>query len=124
MGGRGASGVWRERDSPGRYQSRTMHLTLRIPMCGIAGFVALQSRPLASRAVLERMVEAVRHRGPDAAGVYLDERAALGHRRLSIVDLAGGKQPLSTPDGNVWITFNGEIFNYVELTAEIGRAHV
>jgi asparagine synthase (glutamine-hydrolysing) len=88
-------------------------------MCGIAGFVALQSRPLPSRAVLERMVEAVRHRGPDAAGVYLDERAALGHRRLSIIDLAGGKQPLSTPDGNVWVTFNGEIFNYVELTAEL-----
>ena len=95
-------------------------------MCGIAGFVALQSRPLPSRAVLERMVEAVRHRGPDAAGVYLDERAALGHRRLSIIDLAGGKQPLSTPDGNVWVTFNGEIFNYVELTAELvsrGRNH-
>ncbi len=88
-------------------------------MCGIAGFFALTPRPLAPRAVLERMVEAVRHRGPDAAGVYLDERAALGHRRLSIIDLAGGKQPLSTPDGNVWITFNGEIFNYVELTAEL-----
>src|SRR5258706_6853792 len=88
-------------------------------MCGIAGFVALQSRPLPSRAVLERMVEAVRHRGPDAAGVYLDERAALGHRRLSIIDLAGGKQPLSTPDGNIWVTFNGEIFNYVELTEEL-----
>ncbi|MBV9190958.1 MAG: asparagine synthase (glutamine-hydrolyzing), partial [Betaproteobacteria bacterium] len=88
-------------------------------MCGIAGYFALQPRPLAPRAVLERMVEAVRHRGPDAAGVYLDRRAGLGHRRLSIIDLAGGKQPLSTADDNLWVTFNGEIFNYVELTEEL-----
>ncbi|HYR36345.1 MAG TPA: asparagine synthase (glutamine-hydrolyzing) [Burkholderiales bacterium] len=89
-------------------------------MCGIAGFFALTPRPLAPRGVLERMVEAVRHRGPDDAGVYLDGRAGLGHRRLSIIDLAGGKQPLSTADGELWVTFNGEIFNYVELTAELG----
>jgi len=88
-------------------------------MCGIAGFFALQPRPLAPRSVLERMVEAVRHRGPDAAGVYLDRRAGLGHRRLSIIDLAGGRQPLSTADGKLWVTFNGEIFNYVELTEEL-----
>ena len=94
-------------------------------MCGIAGFFALQPRPLAPRAVLERMVEAVRHRGPDEAGTYLDARAGLGHRRLSIIDLSGGKQPLSTADGGLWITFNGEIFNYVELTAElVGRGRV
>ena len=94
-------------------------------MCGIAGFFALQPRPVAPRAVLERMVEAVRHRGPDAAGIYLDSRAGLGHRRLSIIDLSGGKQPLSTADGELWITFNGEIFNYVELTAELaGRGRV
>ena len=64
-------------------------------MCGIAGFFALSPRPLAPRAVLERMVEAVRHRGPDDGGVYLDDRVGLGHRRLSIVDLSGGRQPLS-----------------------------
>src|SRR5204862_222177 len=64
-------------------------------MCGIAGFFALTPRPLAPRGVLERMVEAVRHRGPDDAGVYLDRRAGLGHRRLSIIDLAGGRQPLA-----------------------------
>ncbi|HEY3076454.1 MAG TPA: asparagine synthase (glutamine-hydrolyzing) [Burkholderiales bacterium] len=91
-------------------------------MCGIAGFFALTPRPLAPRGVLERMVEAVRHRGPDDAGVYLDRRAGLGHRRLSIIDLAGGRQPLATADEKLWVTFNGEIFNYVELTAElIGR---
>ena len=88
-------------------------------MCGIAGFFALQPRALAPRAVLERMVEAVRHRGPDDAGVYLDRRVGLGHRRLSIIDIAGGRQPLSTADGNLWVTFNGEIFNYVELTGEL-----
>src|SRR3989442_8560297 len=88
-------------------------------MCGIAGFFALTPRPLAPRGVLERMVEAVRHRGPDDAGVYLDRRAGLGHRRLSIIDLAGGRQPLATADEKLWVTFNGEIFNYVELTAEL-----
>ncbi|HET7362545.1 MAG TPA: asparagine synthase (glutamine-hydrolyzing) [Burkholderiales bacterium] len=91
-------------------------------MCGIAGYFALTPRSLAPREVLGRMVEAVRHRGPDDGGIYYDGRAALGHRRLSIIDLAGGKQPLATADGNLWVTFNGEIFNYVELRDElIGR---
>ena len=88
-------------------------------MCGVAGYFALTPRRLAPREVLSRMVEAVRHRGPDDAGVYYDGRAALGHRRLSIIDLAGGKQPLATADGNLWVTFNGEIFNYVELRDEL-----
>src|SRR5919202_1293813 len=61
-------------------------------MCGIAGYFALTPRPLASREVLARMVEAVRHRGPDDGGVYYDGRAALGHRRLSIIDLSGGRE--------------------------------
>ena len=88
-------------------------------MCGIAGYFALTPRPLAPREVLARMVEAVRHRGPDDGGIYYDGRAALGHRRLSIIDLAGGKQPLATAEGNLWVTFNGEIFNYVELRDEL-----
>ena len=88
-------------------------------MCGIAGYFALTPRSLAPREVLARMVEAVRHRGPDDAGIYYDGRAALGHRRLSIIDLSGGKQPLATADGNLWVTFNGEIFNYVELRDEL-----
>src|SRR3954467_4238506 len=88
-------------------------------MCGIAGYFALTPRSLAPREVLGRMVEAVRHRGPDDGGIYYDGRAALGHRRLSIIDLAGGKQPLSSADGNLWVTFNGEIFNYVELRDEL-----
>src|SRR6185503_12799318 len=93
-------------------------------MCGIAGYFALAERPLAPRAVLERMVEAVRHRGPDEGGVHIEPRVALGHRRLSIIDLAGGRQPLATADGSLWVTFNGEIFNYVELReALIARGH-
>src|SRR5690242_4553081 len=88
-------------------------------MCGIAGYFALTPRALAPREVLSRMVEAVRHRGPDDGGVYYDGRAALGHRRLSIIDLSGGKQPLSTADGRLWVTFNGEIFNYVELRKDL-----
>ena len=88
-------------------------------MCGIAGYFALTPRSLAPREVLARMVEAVRHRGPDDGGIYYDGRAALGHRRLSIIDLSGGKQPLGAADGNLCVTFNGEIFNYVELRAEL-----
>jgi asparagine synthase (glutamine-hydrolysing) len=98
-------------------------------MCGIAGFFGL-TRGLSgdeagSRRVLERMAEALRHRGPDDGGVYLEGRVGLGHRRLSIVDLSGGHQPLANADGSVWISFNGEIFNYVELRRELeSRGHV
>jgi asparagine synthase (glutamine-hydrolysing) len=94
-------------------------------MCGIAGYFALAERALAPRSVLERMVEAVRHRGPDEGGVHIEPRVALGHRRLSIIDLSGGKQPLATADQSLWVTFNGEIFNYVELREALiarGRA--
>ncbi len=84
-------------------------------MCGIAGYFALTPRPLPGQEVLERMVDAVRHRGPDDSGTYLDGRAGLGHRRLSIIDLAGGRQPLAVADRTLWVTFNGEIFNYIEL---------
>jgi asparagine synthase (glutamine-hydrolysing) len=93
-------------------------------MCGIAGYFGLARDDVAPRPVLGRMVEALRHRGPDDGGLYLEGRVALGHRRLSIVDLSGGHQPLSSPDGSVWITFNGEIFNYVELRRELeARGH-
>jgi asparagine synthase (glutamine-hydrolysing) len=96
-----------------------------LAMCGIAGYFALEPRPLPGRDVLERMVEAVRHRGPDDSGVYLDARAGLGHRRLSIIDLSGGHQPLGTADRTLWVTFNGEIFNYIELQKALAkRGHV
>jgi len=65
------------------------------------------------------MVGAVRHRGPDEFGAYLDNRCALGQARLSIIDLAGGSQPLCNEDETIWITYNGEIFNYIELHDEL-----
>ncbi len=89
-------------------------------MCGIAGIVNL-SDALAppSRELLERMVRAIHHRGPDEFGLFRDVRAALGHARLSIVDLASGQQPLANEDGTLHVVFNGEIFNHVELREEL-----
>ena len=92
-------------------------------MCGIAGIIDFDRRE--DRAAdLRRMLRAMRHRGPDATGMYQSHNASLAHARLSIIDLAGGHQPLSNEDGTVWIVFNGEIFNYPELRADlIGRGH-
>nr|MDA8389555.1 asparagine synthetase B [Gammaproteobacteria bacterium] len=84
-------------------------------MCGIAGIVSVQNgRPPAQEEV-EAMIGCLRHRGPDGSGVYVDQTAALGHARLSVIDLEGGAQPLANEDRSVWVTFNGEIFNYIEL---------
>ncbi|MBK9519488.1 MAG: asparagine synthase (glutamine-hydrolyzing) [Anaeromyxobacter sp.] len=89
-------------------------------MCGIAGLVTLHDgAPPPSRQALTAMVAAVRHRGPDEFGLYRDARAGLGHARLSIIDLSTGQQPLCNEDGTLWIAFNGEIFNYLELRAEL-----
>ena len=88
-------------------------------MCGIAGYFGRRDGSQTGAAVLERMVGALRHRGPDGEGVWCDGVAGLGHTRLSIIDLAAGAQPMSNDDGSVWISFNGEIFNYVELRAEL-----
>ncbi len=87
-------------------------------MCGIAGFTGR-----GDRAALQRMTDAIRHRGPDAEGHWADERAGvfLGHRRLSIIDLAGGAQPMWTADGMLGVTFNGEIYNHAELRAELAQ---
>ncbi|MBK7857957.1 MAG: asparagine synthase (glutamine-hydrolyzing) [Archangiaceae bacterium] len=95
-------------------------------MCGIAGIVALASGSKApSREALAHMAGALEHRGPDEFGIYRDARAGLAHSRLSIIDLASGQQPLSNQDGTLWISFNGEIFNYVELREELkGLGHV
>ena len=85
-------------------------------MCGFAGFVSW-NRPLGNedKYLLARMTQVIKHRGPDDEGFYLDTHAALGFRRLAIIDLGGGHQPLSNEDGSVWIVFNGEIYNYLEL---------
>ena len=84
-------------------------------MCGIAG-IFHRSRPASpSLDSLRRMVMVLSHRGPDEAGIYIDDRVGLGHARLSIIDLSTGTQPLHNEDETLWITYNGEIFNYPEL---------
>ncbi len=87
-------------------------------MCGIAGYVNFGPERV-SAAHAGRMIEALRHRGPDGTGVYEDGDAVLAHARLSIIDLEGGRQPMRNEDGSLWITFNGEIFNYVELRQQL-----
>ncbi len=91
-------------------------------MCGIAGFYEFEGRRSIERETLESMLSALYHRGPDDAGMFLEGRVALGMRRLSIIDLAGGKQPISNEDGTLTIVFNGEIYNYRELQERL-RAH-
>jgi asparagine synthase (glutamine-hydrolysing) len=90
-------------------------------MCGIVGFHRTRPSATSDRALLHRMVAAIRHRGPDGEGVYLDGPAGLGHARLSIIDIAGGQQPMASADGTLHVSFNGEIFNYVELRADLIR---
>jgi asparagine synthase (glutamine-hydrolysing) len=89
-------------------------------MCGICG-IALSTR--SSRRVdrrrLERMRDALTHRGPDDCGVFLDETVGLGHRRLSIIDVAGGHQPMANDDGSVHVVYNGEVYNHAALRAEL-----
>jgi len=81
--------------------------------------------PREQRPLLERMIGTLAHRGPDGSGTYIDGDVGLAHARLSIIDVSGGRQPMCNEDGSVWITFNGEIFNYVELRDElISRGHV
>ncbi|MCC2593652.1 asparagine synthase (glutamine-hydrolyzing) [Tessaracoccus sp. OS52] len=92
-------------------------------MCGICGVVSLDEPP--DLDVVADMLGALAHRGPDGSGWLRDHGAILGHTRLSLIDFAGGAQPLGNEDGTVWVTFNGEIFNYVELRDELlARGHV
>ncbi len=88
-------------------------------MCGIVGILNLQEPQLVPEALLRQMLAAIRHRGPDEFGIYRDEWANLGNARLSIIDLGGGQQPISNEDGSLWIVFNGEIFNYLELRPDL-----
>jgi asparagine synthase (glutamine-hydrolysing) len=89
-------------------------------MCGICGYVSLNGSR-ADAAVVESMNEALIHRGPDSAGLFIDGDVALAARRLAIIDLAGGDQPISNEDGTVQVVQNGEIYNYRELRAELER---
>jgi len=88
-------------------------------MCGICGIFNFGTRAPADPAALKRATDAMAHRGPDDEGFYLQGDVALGNRRLSIIDLEGGHQPISNEDQSIWITFNGEIYNYRELRADL-----
>jgi asparagine synthase (glutamine-hydrolysing) len=90
-------------------------------MCGICGIVALHGELTAERSLLSRMGQALRHRGPDDEGWYLDQDIALGMRRLSIIDLSGGHQPMSNEDQTVWAACNGEIYNFHLLREDLKR---
>ncbi|MEO5924510.1 MAG: asparagine synthase (glutamine-hydrolyzing) [Bryobacteraceae bacterium] len=87
-------------------------------MCGIAGFL-VPSPPADPAQLLTRMCDAIRHRGPDDAGYHLDGACGIGMRRLSIIDLASGHQPIANEDESVWIVFNGEIYQYQHLREEL-----
>jgi asparagine synthase (glutamine-hydrolysing) len=91
-------------------------------MCGIAGIVSLNPHARVDEARLKRMRDVLRHRGPDGAGLWIDGPVGLGHRRLSIVDLAGGRQPMANEDESAWITYNGEIYNHAALRPELEAA--
>jgi len=89
-------------------------------MCGIAGFLSLEGRP-ADRGLLAAMSASLTHRGPDGEGFFVDGPLGLAHRRLSILDLEGGSQPMSSPDGEARLSYNGEIYNFLELREELLR---
>ncbi len=88
-------------------------------MCGIAGIFDWGQQVPDTLEIGKNMVTALAHRGPDGRGLYIDDWVTLGHSRLSIIDPKGGRQPLSNEDGSLWLTCNGEIFNYIELRAEL-----
>ena len=88
-------------------------------MCGIAGQFNFQRREPVERETIVRMARSIAHRGPDDEGFFIAGPVGLGFRRLSIIDLAGGHQPMSDAEETVWIIFNGEIYNYRELRAEL-----
>src|ERR1700733_14161600 len=92
-------------------------------MCGIAGIISFDGQPVYERE-LRSMCSAIVHRGPDDEGGHCSPGAGLAMRRLSIIDLAGGHQPVSNEDGSVWVVLNGEIYNYQELRRDlISKGH-
>src|SRR5688572_14031857 len=89
-------------------------------MCGFVGFLALSNEAAPTEAWIGSLIDCIAHRGPDDHGIHVDGRAALGFRRLSILDLSqAGHQPMTSRDGTLSMVFNGEIYNYVELRAEL-----
>jgi len=88
-------------------------------MCGLAGILRLQNGRKPEQAELTAMIKQLQHRGPDDYGFYSDENIGLAHARLSIIDLEGGHQPIHDGEKNIWVVFNGEIFNYIELRQDL-----
>jgi asparagine synthase (glutamine-hydrolysing) len=88
-------------------------------MCGICGQFNFARREPVAPETIRRMTGTIAHRGPDDEGYYFAGPVGLGFRRLSIIDLAGGHQPMSDPEETIWIVFNGEIYNYKELREEL-----
>ncbi len=94
-------------------------------MCGIVGLFNRKPGLPSDRALIERMLGRIHHRGPDETGIFQDPSVSLGNVRLSIIDLATGQQPIFNEDGTLWIVFNGEIYNYLELMADLkSKGHV
>jgi asparagine synthase (glutamine-hydrolysing) len=89
-------------------------------MCGIAGIISRKGMP-PDEAILQKMTDALAHRGPDGQGHFVRNGVGLGHRRLSIIDPALGQQPMCNEDGSVWVTFNGEIYNYQSLRGQLEK---
>src|ERR1700756_4590677 len=89
-------------------------------MCGICGVFNLNWAPV-DRNLVDRMTSVISHRGPDGSGEYVSGPIGLGHRRLSIIDLKGGAQPLASEDGKLQVVFNGEIYNFIELREELNK---
>jgi asparagine synthase (glutamine-hydrolysing) len=92
-------------------------------MCGIAGVVGRERAFVPDPGAMAGMLRAIAHRGPDGEGVWTEGPVSLGHRRLAIIDLETGQQPMCNEDGSIWIVFNGEIYNYVELRQDLARHH-
>ena len=88
-------------------------------MCGITGIIDIRGSREIDRAVLQRMNDSQRHRGPDHGRLHIEAGIGFGHRRLSIIDIATGQQPLFNEDGSVVVVFNGEIYNYQQLIPEL-----
>ncbi len=88
-------------------------------MCGIAGILSLDGGERVSKDLVQKMCSTIVHRGPDDEGIYMEGPIGIGMRRLSIIDLSGGHQPISNEDDSVWIVFNGEVFNHEELRKDL-----
>ncbi len=93
-------------------------------MCGICGIFEFERREEISEEFVRRMTDTIVHRGPDDEGIHVGPGIGLGFRRLSIIDVAGGHQPIANEDGRIWVMLNGEIYNYPELRQElVDRGH-